>query len=142
MPPWPLQVTKHCSNSVHTWDSLPGPPALLAPVLTGVCQNCADSLKKVEEDATLRGVAVFSARNAQLPLYNFPSTSRIDLLNMEVRALFAQASIVESMLVALNHMQVNVCTFEKSRGFPHERILFRFRRDCPNYSNTSASSRQ
>ena len=31
---------------------------------------------------------------------------------MEVRALFAQASIVESMLVALSHMQVNVCTFE------------------------------
>ena len=31
---------------------------------------------------------------------------------MEMHALFAQASVVESMLVALNHMQVNVCTFE------------------------------
>ena len=31
---------------------------------------------------------------------------------MEAHALFAQASVVESMLVALNHMQVNVCTFE------------------------------
>ena len=56
-------------------------------------------------------MAVFSARNAQLPLHNCPRASRVGLLNMEMHALFKQASVVESMLVALNHMQVNVCTF-------------------------------
>ena len=82
----------------------------------GRCKECVLSLKKVEDDECLAGVGVFSARNQQLPLYNFPATDRVTILNCTKQQLFEQATILESMLVALSHMQVSVCMFDGRAG--------------------------
>ena len=48
---------------------------------------------------------------SQVPLDGFPATDRVVLLDMELQALFRQATVVEAMLVSLNHLQVCVCTY-------------------------------
>ena len=63
----------------------------------------------------LRGVSRFGARNSQDPLAGFPATDVDTLTRMELGHLFRQATVLEAMLVALNHMQVSVCMFEGGR---------------------------
>ena len=127
-PPFQLDVLRHCSNDVAEWDEIPPLPfpTPLAPKCHGRCKGCVDSLKKVENDACLRGVAVFSARNQQLPLYKFPAEERETLLDWTILQLFKEASILESMLVALSHMQVSVCMFDGRR---HSTGISRFRKN-------------
>ena len=102
-PPFPLDVTRHCSNEIAEWedDSRPRASEELAPTFTGRCRSCVDSLHKVENDECLRGVGVFSARNQQLPWYNFPGTDRVALLNITKQELFNSATVLESMLVSV-----------------------------------------
>ena len=127
-PPFQLDVLRHCSNDVAEWDEIPPLPfpTPMAPRCRGRCKGCVDSLKKVENDACLRGVAVFSARNQQLPLYNFPAEERGTLLDYTILQLFKEASILESMLVSLSHMQVFVCMFDGRR---HSTGISRFRKN-------------
>jgi hypothetical protein len=56
-------------------------------------------------DESLRGVATFSARNNWDPLIGLDDAA----LYREWMQVSEQATVVESMLVALGHMQVSVC---------------------------------
>jgi len=111
-PPFALDVLRHCSNAVAHWNEKPGPPEHIAPTHTGICQKCCDSLKRVEHNEDMQDVAIFSAANKQLPLHNFPAMRRVDVLDITYQQLFEQATVCEAMLVAILHMQVNVCMFE------------------------------
>ena len=110
-----LQVPRRCSNSVAIWDEVPEGNAILAARCSGLCQDCADDLAKVQNDSTLNGVVCFGRRNAQDPLAGFPAMDEVASLSMQVQELFRSASVLESMLVALNHMQVSVCTFASAK---------------------------
>ena len=88
----------------------------MAKTYRGRCRSCVASLKHVENDGTLAGVAVFSARNQQLPWYGFPADDRVTTLQITKLQLFQQATVLGSMLVALQHMQVSVCMFEGRNG--------------------------
>ena len=129
-PPFTLDVLRHCSNEVAHWEDekRPGPPTQFAETYRGRCKACELSLKKVEDDECLKGVAVFSARNQQLPWHGFPATDRLTTLQMTKQALFDSATVLESMLVALAHMQVSVCMFE-GRGGSSRTGISRFRKN-------------
>ena len=118
VPPMQLDVTRHCSNEVADWenDERPGPPTEMAKLYKGRCRACVVSLQKVENDEGLAGVAVFSARNQQLPWHGFPADDRVTKLQLTKLELFKQATVLESMLVSLAHMQVSVCMFEGRHG--------------------------
>ena len=122
-----LQVPKCCHNSVAVWDDVLANHPLLADRCTGLCQDCADDLEKVAGDCTLAGVTRFGQRNGQDPLAGFPALDEVTSLNMQMQELFKQASVLEAMLVALNHMQVSVCTFASSKdartGLPRLRKI-------------------
>ena len=112
-PEFDLQCTKQCRNAVASWEGDPPSAACAkrAPVCRGVCKACADELEKDENHELLKGVVRFGAANSQDPLAGFPATDRVVLLDMELQDLFRQATVLEAMLVSLNHMQVCVCTF-------------------------------
>ena len=78
---------------------------------TGLCRTCADDLGRKATDELLHGVSLFGARNTQDPLAGFPSMDVDSLTQLEYQHLFRQATVLEAMLVALNHMQVSVCEF-------------------------------
>ena len=129
-----LQTTAHCSLAVHSWDR-PPPPVTIA---TGCCQRCHASLQKVETDPLLKGVAAFSSANnmdfldgmldenaqdlSPLPPLLSPDESR---LRSEYLHLFQNATVVESMLVALAHMQVDVCYLRGQGGRASGMTAFR-----------------
>ena len=60
-PSFTLDVLRHCSNEVAHWEDekRPGPPTEFAETYRGRCKACELSLKKVEDDECLKGVAVF-----------------------------------------------------------------------------------
>ena len=120
-----LQITKHCPTAVAEWNTTPGTGQTLAARHTGLCAKCAVETEKNQHKEGLAGVLRFGERNGQHPLAGFPATDESTLAAMQVQDLFRQASVLESMLAALNHMQVSVCTFTsagKSRtGLPRFR---------------------
>ena len=120
-----LQVTKDCPTAVASWNLAPGPAQTLAARHSGLCAECAAETPKNLHKEGLAGVLRFGERNGQHPLAGFPATDESTLSQMRVQDLFRQASVLEAMLVALNHMQVSVCTFTsagKSRtGLPRFR---------------------
>ena len=63
-----LQVPQRCSNSVAEWDDVPEDNGRMAARCSGLCQDCADDLAKVQNDATLAGVTRFGRRRGQDPL--------------------------------------------------------------------------
>jgi hypothetical protein len=100
----------------------------------------------VAEDPVLRGVARFGARNGQDPLAGFPATTEVALVGMQMQQLFREASVLEAMLVALNHMQVSVCTFSAARdsrtGLPRFRKnIISFPQRVADRKSTCPSSR-
>ena len=112
---------------------------------SGQCATCLADLKFVETDDILSGVVRFGASNLQDPLAGFPARTEVELVNMELGHLFEQASAPEFMLVALNHMQVSVCTFTSRQdtrtGIPHfcKNILSRFHKGLQIFNNTCPS---
>ena len=104
-PDFELQSTKKCRIDVASWDSEPVEVTRLATLHTGVCGSCQESLDSVENDPLLNGIAVFSGRNGMDPLFGMDDVA----LRREFQYLFENASVVESMLVSLHHMQVSVC---------------------------------
>jgi hypothetical protein len=77
-----------------------------APLHHGICRRCSDELRTVEDDPEMRGVARFSAANHMDPLMGYPDDVAA---RRELDHYIDAASVVESMLVALRHMQVSVC---------------------------------
>ena len=122
-----LDVVKSYRNEVAEWFT--EPPAQrqkLASFHTGRCKRCVDSLKKVEKDDALAGVATFSDKNMMNLLWGLPDVDNVDhvdrflgtdegALLKEMHDCFDNATVVEEMLVALLHMQVNVCHLRQGR---------------------------
>ena len=121
-----LQITKRCRQDLAVWDAgIPPPPedcVRRAPRCTGLCGACQKELDDKKDDPLLKGVVRFSARNHQDPLDGFPATDPVTLLNIELHELFRQATVLEAMLVSLNHMQVSVCTFTSRADAPHRTV--------------------
>ena len=120
-PEMALDVVAAYPNKVHEWDQTPPEERSKAATFhKGVCQRCADSLKKVEADDSLRGIATFSSQNMMdllwgIPDVDDPRCTDDVALRKELRACFDQATVVEEMLVALLHMQVDVCYMRQGR---------------------------
>ena len=69
-------------------------------------------MEKIKNDPLLKDVAVFSAKNSWDPLFGLDEGAAYKTW----RYLSQNATVLESMLVALNHMQVNVCYFRGCSG--------------------------
>jgi len=107
-PPVAMSVLASCPVAVAEWEG--GSPVderhQDAVLCRGVCQRCADELRLVEHDQELRGVARFSAANHMDPLMGYPDDVAA---RRELDQYIDSASVVESMVVALHHMQISVC---------------------------------
>ena len=82
-----------------------------ATLRRGLCVRCHKSLEKVADKPLLKGVATFSAQNNWDPLFGLDDGAACK----EWLHLAQNASVVVSMLVALNHMQVSVCYLQNMR---------------------------
>ena len=126
-----------CRNAVATWQEKPVPSRqLLASVYKGTCKRCADDLAGVADNEQLRGVAVFGQANMMDLLHGYPDVDAFDplltvdhvrLLNL-LRYYTDHATVVEEMLVALLHMQIDVCHFRQGRKKRYEGLA-RFRKN-------------
>ena len=122
-----LDCTAVCSVEVHEIDDHVPENARLAPFCSGTCARCHKNLQRVSGDRLLTGVATFSDRNNMDPLAGMDDAAVLDpaqlpaalpmdpllqpddcRLRREYMHLFRSATVVESMLVSLNHMQVDV----------------------------------
>ena len=117
---------------VHSWDTLPNAKQKWASFHTGVCRRCHRDLDLVKDDPVLDGVATFSAANNLDFLAGMDDERASDAnalpkgldpllgqdehrLRKEYVYLFENATVVEAVLVALNHMQVSACYFRSAR---------------------------
>jgi len=107
-PPVDLAILAACPVGVAEWDggAPPDERRADAPLHHGICRRCSDELRAVEDDPEMRGVARFSAANHMDPLMGYPDDVAA---RRELDHYIDAASVVESMLVALHHMQVSVC---------------------------------
>ena len=69
-----------------------------APLATGVCERCAVSAAKVENDDALRGVAAFSSENMMNLLWGYDTDAA---LLKELQHCFRNATVVEEMLCSV-----------------------------------------
>ena len=116
-----MEILKHgkdgvaaCNVEVSQWDELPplGARDGVALCCSGTCLRCQrdmDEQLKDQTGAEDRGqiVAKRSEENHMDPCFRFPWD--------DLKDLFASATVVEAMLVALEHMQVSFVTI--SSGF-------------------------
>ena len=114
-----------CNVEVSVWDELPAldAPDGLAPSCSGMCFRCQKDLDERmrdqggDEDQGL-AISLRSADNHMDPCFRCPFH--------DLQDLFAGATIVEAMLVTLDHMQVNFVTVSSSglRKFRRNTISF------------------
>ena len=134
-----------CSNAVATWEDLPLPPAapeehlLVAESCTGVCQACHADIQKQRRDLAA-GLPTLSAeeregrvvprrsyRNHMDPLFMFPGG--------EVKQLFDSATVVEAMLVALEHMQISFVTAKSTGLTKFQKNVISFPQDIEAFAS-------
>ena len=89
--------------------------------------RCKKEKENVEKHAEYMGVELWSAANAMDPLFGMDEGA----VRKEYKYLFEHATVVEAMLVALNHMQVDVFYLRGHKearghmtGFRKNRISF------------------
>ena len=112
MPNFQPECFKDCSVDGHEWHNRPESKTTQHATLhRGLCKRCHKSLQKAAEKPLLHEVATFSARNNWDPLFGLD----VGAAYKEWLYLSQNATVVESMLIALNHMQVSVC-YLTSRG--------------------------
>ncbi len=120
-----------CDVQVASWDDVPplhkpynpkGPlRACLAYECTGTCLRCHQDIDRQLQDNGGDESSVvprFSHMNNMDPCWKFP--------HEELGDLFRSLSLVESMLVALEHIQISFVTIQKSR-------LHRFRKNVISF---------
>ena len=102
-----------CSVAVAAWEELPplDAPDGAARQSRGVCERCRRDIEGQRAlvaagDVAGEVVGLRTAENHMDPCFRFP----VD----DLKDLFAGATLVESMLVALDHMQVNFVTVSAS----------------------------
>ena len=116
-----LTMTRTYPNAVAEWHTKPDATRTEAASFhKGRCQRCADSLAKVEKDLALQGIATFGAENMMDLLWGLPDVDKLltpddGLRFKELHHCFDNATIVEEMLVALLHMQVDICYMRPGR---------------------------
>ena len=134
-----MEMLKHgkdgvaaCNIEVASWDDLP--PLDLADGValccTGTCLRCKrdedEQLKDLGGDADQGQVVLLrSAENHMDPWHRFPRDAKDEL-----KTLFDGATLVEAMLVALDHMQVNFVTISSTGLRKFRRNTLRFLRIC------------
>ena len=107
----------HCNTEVATWQDLPplrasGEELLVASKHSGRCWAChVDIERQVElQNGSTEGIVPKrSFLNGMYTLYNFPCDDVGKQLRdgKQLREFFSSATVLEAMLVALEHMQVS-----------------------------------
>ena len=122
-----------CSIEVHSWEDAPSlvETDLIAGTYRGVCSCCQRDMDKQLADqggdaSTAVIVARRSADNHMDPCFRFP----VD----DLRELFEHATVVEAMLVGLDHMQVNFVTIQKSGLQKFRRNVISFPQDVASFA--------
>ena len=96
------------------------------------------NLVKSEKDELLKGVAVFSLENQMDILMGYDNPRNTHMPGHDVSAIlkelgtyFKEATILESSLISLSHMQVDVCFLRGSSGLARFRkTLFPSTKTC------------
>ena len=83
-----------------------------ATLHTGTCQRCAQDMHKISTDDLLPDVPLWSEKNSMNLLHGLEEDTPE---TREMHHIFNHATVVEEMLIALNHMQVSVCTVGRAR---------------------------
>jgi hypothetical protein len=111
-PDFKLQCLQNCCIDLHRWDDEAAPEKQQHATLhRGQCLKCHTSVRNMKHNAILKDVAVFSARKNWDPLFGLGDGAAY----REWLYLSEHATVVESMLVALCHMQVSVCYLRSAR---------------------------
>ena len=125
-----------CNIEVHMWDSippldLPDVDVVVASEHTGLCRAC-----HVDIEAQMRALGADaddmmvipkrSFLNHMDPVFKFPRE--------ELQDLFDSCSLVESMLLAMDHMQVNFVTVARSRLHKFRRNVISFPQDVATFA--------
>ena len=158
-PDFPCPLTKlRCLDACpidvapEDFDRKPEGENRFATFHTGICLRCRQSLEKVKDDAVLQGVSAFSARNnmdfvdgmddenlapdaAQSSLWDPLLVPDENRLRKEFYYLFENATVVEEMLVALNHMQVDVCYLRRTGLTGFRKNIISFPQDAVELKN-------
>ena len=130
-----MEILKHgrdgvaaCNVEVAEWDELPplDPPDGVALCCSGVCLRCQKDM-----DEQLRGnagdvIVLLSEENHMDPCFRFPWD--------DLKDLFDSATMVEAMLVALEHMQVNFVTVSTSGFRKFRRNTLSFPQDIAGFA--------
>ena len=128
-----------CDVGVSAWDELPGLYGLgeqptVAESFTGTCRRCQCDMdaqakfrgvEKTDDDAEAEVIPRRSFRNSMDPCWTFP--------HEELGMLFKYATSIESMLVALEHMQVNWVTVFKRHLNRFKKNVISFPQDSPGF---------
>jgi len=130
-----------CSVEVYSWDALPPleAPDGVAEYCSGTCLRCQkdmDDQLKLQECDQERAVIVprRSEENHMDPCFRFPFD--------ELKELFDGATLVESMLVALEHMQVNFVTVSRTGLRKFRRNTISFPQDVPLFAARQGMMKQ
>jgi hypothetical protein len=135
-----VEVLKHganglaaCSIEVDSWDDWPDldEDRVVAGCFGGTCLRCQKDMdKQLEDPGGDRERAVIVARRSELnhmdPCFRFPSD--------ELKDLFDGATMVEAMLVALEHMQINFVTVSVSGLRKFRRNVISFPQDLVSFA--------
>ena len=129
MPLFNLQCLASCSVEVAFFDSKPkSERSKFASYHTGRCKKCHDDLLKADKDEITKGKGKFSLENQMDLLMGYDNPHNTHMPGHDVCAIlkelgehFMKASILESQLIALNHMQVDVCFLRNSTGLSNFR---------------------
>ena len=120
-----------CCVGVQSWEE-PAPPfepeGEIAKKHRGVCVRChadieAERTKLQDEGGDV--VPLRSFRNRMDPYWNFP--------RKQFEELFRSMTVPESMLVALDWMQVNVCTVRRTRMDVFKKNVISFPQDTAKF---------
>ena len=131
-----------CNIEVAAWEDVPplhaSPEELLvASKHEGRCWAChVDIEKQVEaQGGSAEGIVPNrSFLNGMNPLYNFPGGSAGE----QLRSLFASATVLEAMLVALEHMQVSYVTARYTRLPKFVKNVISFPQDIASFAKRLA----
>ena len=121
-PKFELECLRTCPVDVYEWETKPSAEHTRhASLHRGTCMGCHRSLEKVKKDQLLDAVAVFSYKNNWDPLFGLDDGAAYK----EWMELSRIATVTESMLVALSHMQVSVCYLRRRQLFSSAMTGFR-----------------
>ena len=125
-----------CNIEVATWDEVPAfsPPEehlVVASCHTGVCRACHLDMQAqraaLPEDASDAAIVPkMSFLNHMDPVFRFP--------HEELQDLFDQASVIEAMLLALEHMQVSFVTIARTGLHKFRRNVISFPQDLATFA--------